>query len=74
MGKIYKRDGRSDKHLVKRNNHRETLQNITFEYNKNSSDFDCSVDELVEKVTMGELGVNDYYLLIELIDKYDWRN
>ena len=56
------------------NDDRETLQNITFEYNKNSSDFDCSVDELVEKVTMGELGVNDYYLLIELIDKYDWRN
>ena len=63
---------RINQHVL--NDDRETLQNITFEYNKNSSDFDCSVDELVEKVTMQELDVNDYYLLIKLIDKYDWRN
>lgn len=63
---------RINQHVL--NDDRETLQNITLEYNKKSNDFDYSVDALVEKVVNEKLNVNDYYLLIKLIDKYDWSN
>lgn len=63
---------RINQHVL--NDDRETLQNITLEYNKKSNDFDYSVDALVESVVNEKLNVNDYYLLIKLIDKYDWSN
>ena len=63
---------RINQHVL--NDDRETLQNITFEYNKKSDDYDLSVDDLIERTVNEKLDVNDYYLLIKLIDKYDWRN
>lgn len=63
---------RINQHVL--NDDRETLQNITFEYNKKSDDFDLSVDDLIERTVNEKLDVNDYYLLIKLIDKYDWSN
>lgn len=63
---------RINQHVL--NDDRETLQNITFEYNKKSDDYDCSVDDLIERTVNEKLDVNDYYLLIKLIDKYDWSN
>lgn len=62
---------RINQHVL--NDDRETLQNITFEYNKKSND-DLSVDDLIERTVNEMLDVNDYYLLIKLIDKYDWSN
>lgn len=63
---------RINQHVL--NDDRETLQNITFEYNKKSDDYDLSVDDLIERTVNEKLDVNDYYLLIKLIDKYDWSN
>lgn len=63
---------RINQHVL--NDDRETLQNITFEYNKKSADYDLSVDDLIERTVSEKLDVNDYYLLIKLIDKYDWSN
>ena len=63
---------RINQHVL--NDDRETLQNITFEYNKKSDDYDLSVDDLIERTVNEKLNVNDYYLLIKLIDKYDWSN
>ena len=63
---------RSNQHVL--NDDRETLQNITFEYNKKSDDYDLSVDDLIERTVNEKLDVTDYYLLIKLIDKYDWSN
>ena len=63
---------RINQHVL--NDDRETLQNITFEYNKKSDDYDLSVDDLIEITLKEKLDVNDYYLLIKLIDKYDWSN
>ena len=63
---------RINQHVL--NDDRETLQNITFEYNKKSADYDLSVDDLIERTVSGKLDVNDYYLLIKLIYKYDWSN
>ena len=62
---------RINQHVL--NDDRETLQNITFEYNKKSND-DLSVDDLIERTVNEMLDVNDYYMLIKLIDKYDWSN
>lgn len=63
---------RINQHVL--NDDRETLQNITFEYNKKSDDYDLSVDDLIERTVNEKLDVTDYYLLIKLIDKYDWSN
>ena len=63
---------RINQHVL--NDDRETLQNITFEYNKKSDDYDLSVDDLIERTVNEKMDVNDYYLLIKLIDKYDWSN
>lgn len=63
---------RINQHVL--NDDRETLQNITFEYNKKSDDYDLSVDDLIERTVNEKLDVKDYYLLIKLIDKYDWSN
>lgn len=63
---------RINQHVL--NDDRETLQNITFEFNKKSDDYDLSVDDLIERTVNEKLDVNDYYLLIKLIDKYDWSN
>lgn len=63
---------RINQHVL--NDDRETLQNITFEYNKKSDDYDLSVDDLIERTVNEKLDVNDYFLLIKLIDKYDWSN
>lgn len=63
---------RINQHVL--NDDRETLQNITFEYNKKSDDYDLSVDDLIERTVNEKLDVSDYYLLIKLIDKYDWSN
>ena len=63
---------RINQHVL--NDDRETLQNITFEYNKKSDDYDLSVDDLIERTVNEKLDVNDFYLLIKLFDKYDWSN
>lgn len=63
---------RINQHVL--NDDRETLQNITFEYNKKSDDYDLLVDDLIERTVNEKLDVKDYYLLIKLIDKYDWSN
>lgn len=63
---------RINQHVL--NDDRETLQNITFEYNKKSDNYDLSVDDLIERTVNEKLDVSDYYLLIKLIDKYDWSN
>lgn len=63
---------RINQHVL--NDDRERLQNITFEYNKKSDDYDLSVDDLIERTVNEKLDVTDYYLLIKLIDKYDWSN
>ena len=57
---------RINQHVL--NDDRETLQNITFEYNKKSDDYDLSVDDLIERTVNEKLDVTDYYLLIKLID------